>query len=85
MEINMKRISLTLAALAAFSGIAIAQNFDGDDQAPYRFDDGPSESSAQTTNTLESIDSAPSGEWFNGKYGLTQDPDDIRRWDEKGD
>lgn len=78
----MKTYMISLAALAAFSGSAVAQ-FSGNNQAPYSFDTGPAKQQAVTldANPLESVD--PVIKWYSGRYGMTNDPEELRRWSEK--
>jgi hypothetical protein len=85
---TMKTLTVSLIALSAFAGTALAQSFDGDNQAPYRPGDSiESSNEVFVPNTLESTDGTTAGgvKWYQGSYGLTTDPDDVRRWSEKND
>jgi hypothetical protein len=79
----MKTLTLSFVALAALAGASSAQSFDGDDQAPYRPGDSMSSGNSDNApNLLEEVVPSQS-EWINGRYGLTKDPDEARRWSEK--
>jgi hypothetical protein len=80
----MKKIAVPFVALSAVTGAALA--FESDNQAPYR----PGETIQSPAETfvpkaLKSSEGSSTGDikWYSGKYGLTTDPDDIRRWSEK--
>jgi hypothetical protein len=81
METIMKKIILTLAAVAAFSGAALAErSSETGDRADY----GQTQPMTYTGGAaLENT--TPSGDWMSGRYGATRDPAELRRWDEKND
>jgi hypothetical protein len=92
---NMKTLALTFVVVSGFSGVAFADGFAGDHQAPYRFGQTDNTSVKQISDTrlkdsyntqaLASPEQEAGTKWYSGRYGLTTDPMDIRRWDEKND
>jgi hypothetical protein len=82
--------ALAFLGLAAGASFAAEVNFAGNNQAPYRI--GELDVAVQeATVTQEQFLAAPGyesapqvgDEWLSGRYGMTKNPDDIRRWDEK--
>jgi hypothetical protein len=86
----MKKIIISLAALAAVSTAALAER-------SYDLRDSPEARGTFSTpadraldgninvNTLQSLDDTDNGgaTILFGKYGTTTDPAELRRWDEK--
>ncbi len=89
----MRNLILTFAALGAMTTASFADNtFAGNNQAPYRIgqpdvtsDVVPLKIKMKHPLAVITDDSVlPSNNgWYTGRYGLTKDPSDIRRWDEK--
>jgi hypothetical protein len=76
----MKKIALSLIALAAVSTAALAErNYDLRDADTYM-----GKFSAQSVSD-ESAAAIAASNWtiFYGRYGSTTDADEARRWDEK--
>jgi hypothetical protein len=72
----MKKISVSLIALAALSGVAFAERTERDDNIVKSTDE-------VQVQGFEATPSGADGELLFGKYGATRDPAEIRRWDEK--
>jgi uncharacterized membrane protein len=80
----MKNLSLAFVLLAALSAPSVARN---SACADYRICDNQASSN-------ENVDAAPlattnadqeNGEWVSGRYGMTKDAKELRRWDEQND
>jgi hypothetical protein len=82
----MKKIIISLAALAAISTAALAErNYDLRDSAEAQGSftvHGDSAVLNSDINALQSVDVA-SGTVLFGKYGIAKDAAELRRWDEK--
>jgi nucleoside-specific outer membrane channel protein Tsx len=80
METIMKKIILALAAVAALSSAALAERSsetgDRSDYVQTQTNDYTGGGAA-----LQSLGS--SNDWLSGDYGVTRDPAELRRWDEK--
>jgi hypothetical protein len=89
MEPKMKKTLISLAALAALSGAALAErSYDLRDSPESRGTfsvGGYSDTNVDSVNSLEALqqgDESNTRTYF-GKYGSTTDPMEARRWDEK--
>jgi hypothetical protein len=79
----MKKITLSLIALAAISSAAFAErSYDLRDSAEARGTIGEYSDHAMNVNALSATDDGKTIRYF-GKYGFTNDQMELRRWDEK--
>ena len=82
----MKKIIVSLAALAAISTAALAErSYDLRDSAEAQGSFtvyGGTDALSADVNALQSVDSV-SGTVLFGKYGIASDAAELRRWDEK--
>lgn len=89
----MKKIIIGVIALSAFSGAALAAgNRNNELHESDTYFGKYSESTAISSSTASDLDAnaiavsgtvASEGEWLFGRLGITRDPAEIRRWDEK--
>jgi hypothetical protein len=78
-ETIMKKIILTLAAVAALSGAALAErSSETGDRVDY-----VQTQMNHTGGSAALKANAPSGTFLTGDYGVTRDPAEVRRWAEK--
>ena len=77
----MKKIVISLFALAAVSGSALAErNYDLRDVQPFK--GGVVQSDVRALGVVDA-DAAEGKVVYHGRYGTTTDPLEVRRWDEK--
>ena len=75
----MKKTFISLLALAAVSTTAFA--FERRDTDPVV--NGINNSGTMDTRALAVEAPKANSEWLYGKYGMTKDPEELRRWSEK--
>jgi hypothetical protein len=80
----MNKILLSLAALTAISGAALAErSYDLRDSDTYTGKYSSMQIQDQVDVNALASDAPVSTNIFYGKYGSTMDPTEARRWDEK--
>jgi hypothetical protein len=86
MESKMKKTITLMAVFASLSSGMISSayaQFMGNNQAPYGVNQ-PDSGTVTDTAPLAGVDvPAKRDVWLMGRYGMTKDPDDIRRWEER--
>jgi hypothetical protein len=77
----MKKIIIALAAVAALSAPALAERSSetGDRSDYVQTQDATSNASGAAALQNEAV----TDEYVSGRYGVTRDPAEVRRWDEK--
>lgn len=82
----MNKFILALATVSALSTAAVAErNYDLRDSPEARgtFSVQGGDIDVSNVNTLPAIDADNKQTWLFGKYGITNDADELRRWNEK--